>query len=438
MYPSQTSLIPTLVSLVQHIKDSGFLGNYPFWYLDTTPTKFLVGPIIPFIEILVKNLFLNVSYFDITIYLIILSYILGIVGWLKLLKRFSVLHATFYMLLFVALPWRMFSALALAEPTLIIARNLLPFVLWAFYKNKKYLSVFFLSVLLLINTSVLPIFLIGLLSIFASCSFKNIKIPIYHILYTLVAVTVWYTPNYWWTLFANPGIGGASGGKVILYILTAVRNFVPVFLALIAVWYKGKKYTKYEKFVYTWVFSFLFLTIFRFLSDWDYWMDWSYWFYELEIGLILLFTLNKKFALSFLIPFYLVWRIHLTLGSPEILSKNPPEIVKNLETVSSIVGSDRVFLSGSSVFWADGITQVRGGNDRVSVNKEWPKAAYEFREGKGLVESKTWIEKLGIDYVLVHGPDSLEYYHDFKNITKWDKLGKKVWEENGDMLFKLD
>lgn len=410
--------------------------------MGTTPTKFLVGPIIPIIEILIKKAISNVSYFDITIWLIVVSYIVGISGWIKLLRCFrsKSLYTIYYILLLV-LPWRMFYSLTIAEPTLIIARNLLPFVLWAFYKQKKYLSILFLSVLLLINTSVLPIFLVGLLAIFSSCSFRNVKTPIYHILYTFVAVTVWYTPHYWLTLLTNPSIGGASGISAILKLLETARNSLPILLAIIAVWYKGKKYSHYEKFTYTWVLSFLFLTIFRFIADWDFWMDWSFWFYELEIGLILLFGLKKKHALYFLIPFYLVYRIHLALGSAPIVYKKPPQEVYNLKAVSDIVGKDRLFLSGSSVFWANAVSdiyQVRGGNDRVSIDVNWPKAAYEFREGDGLVDSKNWIEKLNIKFVLVHTEKSAEYYHDFKNISKWERLGENVWEENGDILYKLD
>jgi len=441
MYPSQTSLIPVLVNLTRHIEGFGFSGDYPYWYLGTTPTKFLTGPVIPLFEIFIKKVIINVSYFDITIYLIILSYITGVLGWFlfsRIFVRLNSIHNFFFIFLLLFSPWRMFYALTLSEPTLTIARNMIPWVLFLILKKRKYLQYFILSFVFLINTSVLPILLAGILAIVSfSRNFKNIKKYILPVIVSLLFVTIWYGPSYWWTILSNPSLGGASGVKVILNILNAIKNFIPVVFAIIAVWYKGKKYTDYEKFVYIWVFSFLFLTIFRFFADWDFWMDWSFWFYELEIGFILLFTINKKYGYAFLIPLYTVWRVHQALGSPEIITNNPPLPVAVLEKVKKTAGNKRVFLSGSTVFWSDGIYQLRGGRDQLSIDTSWYKAAYEFREGKGLTETKVWLEEMDIQYVLVHTEKSGEYYHDFKNIDKWERLGEKVWEDNGDRLYNL-
>ena len=57
MYPPQTSLIPAAVALTRYIAEHGFSGNYPYWYLGTTPVRYLTGPVVPNILIVLKNLF---------------------------------------------------------------------------------------------------------------------------------------------------------------------------------------------------------------------------------------------------------------------------------------------------------------------------------------------------------------------------------------------
>ena len=63
MYPPHTSLIPAAVALTRYIAEHGFSGNYPYWYLGTTPVRYLTGPVVPNILIVLKNLFSFPNYF---------------------------------------------------------------------------------------------------------------------------------------------------------------------------------------------------------------------------------------------------------------------------------------------------------------------------------------------------------------------------------------
>jgi len=522
MYPPQTSLIPVTVALVRFFEERGFSAffiNYPYWYLSSTPYRYLTGPIIPIVSVTLHKLFSNVSLFDITIWLVIVTYLFSAFGWLVLFNRltgyrsnkFTIYHLPFTIFLII-LPWRLFSALALNEASFTIARNFLPWVLLAFWgaiggktnrTNKTYrniiIAVISLVLLLLINTSILPIFLVGLTSLVLASSFKEgkfrgiirkVKLSLSLILYSLLLVTLWYTPGYWWTLFTNPSIGGASGVKVFFRILDLLKASIPLILAVIAVYFSGKIKNRLAVFVLIWILSFGFLTLFRFIGDPDFWMDWTTWFYELEVGVALLlfnFTLsisgrlktrNDKFQitndqlnskvkfqnskpqvksqnyllLSFtfillLLSFYLTWRIHLALGKPALVSQEIPQGVQSLEKLAEIAGdgstsltTSRVFLSGSTVFWANAlynIYQLRGGRDQVAVHRDWDKAAYELREGGDSEASIRWLHELEISYVLVHGPKSGEFYHDFKSINKWRDIGRVVWEADGDIIYEI-
>lgn len=437
---SQTSFIPVTAALTRYLYENGisaFTSNYPYWYNGTTPFKFLIGPIVPMIEVFIKYLWKDVSFINITICLIVFSFFLSALGWYNLIislkPDIKKITKIIFLLLLVLLPWRMFYAFTYGEATLVIARNLIPFIFWVFYLKKKYLSIALLSLLLLINTSVLPFILIGLLAVSATEKFKYLKSYLSLVLYSLTFVTIWYTPGYWTAILTNPSVGGASGLKAILRLLSYLREGLPVALAIVAVLWQKKDFSKLEKFTYTWVFSFLFLTLFRFIGDIDYFLDWSIYFYELEIGLVLLFLINKKYVFLFLFSFYTVYRL-IFLYSKDY------DFKQSLSEVYKVVGDSKIFLSGSTVFWVNqyfDITQLRGGRDQVALDPYWDKAAYELREGSGIVESKDWLEKMGIEYVLVHTNRSLEYYHDFRNTSKWGRLGDKVWEKNGDILYRI-
>lgn len=476
IYPPQTSLIPVTVALTKFIETHGFTSFYPFWYLGV-PLKYLTGPIIPSLLIGMHKVIPTLTLFDLTYVLLFLSFVLGAVGWGILAKILSGSKKIGFLagLLFLILPWKWLSTLALAEASQVIAENMLPWVLillnnYFTQKDRKRLLLSILSItfILLINTTITPTIITGAIALSLPLFLKRNKkdddswdeflgygkrlLLIFSTAFVLA--TFWYTPGFWWTILANPSLGGESGFKVILNLIGSLRNFLPLVVAIAAVYFSGQIRGRLESFTLIWVGNFLVLTIFRLLSNVDFWQDWSSWFFELEIGLGLFLALRLKqnplnitkrlllTCLLFALPFVVTLFIYQKLGLPPLISDSLPEGIVGLANLNQIVGDSgkTVFLSGSTVFWADSLydlKQVRGGRDEVATNPIWQKAAYEIREGSDPQTTQDLLIKLGVSYVLVHGPDSPEYYHDFKNLDKWDRVGKKTWSGNGDSIYDL-
>ena len=505
MYPSQTSLIPVTVSLSRFFIENGFESfsqKYPYWYLGSTDYKYLIGPVVPLVTTAVHKLFSHLSIFDVTILLVFLSYTTSVIGWLIFVKALQNRKYFNYILLIVLLilPWRLFSQMTLDEGSFSVARNLIPFVLIMFlryirtYSKTSYIGLISVITLsLIINTGILPILVIGIFCTALSTDLikgktkdlvKKSKEAVKAILFAVVIVTLWYGLSYWKVVLFNPTVGGVSLPLAFKRLFDLVRNIVPVVAAVIGVYFNKKIKGSLSTFTMYWIFAFLFLSLFRFIGDWDFWQDWSRWFFEIEVGIAILLSgllqtiivwltnvsrnflknesrnqfgvrgsvvnssfgsgiKNKSvvFVVLIFMPIFFTWRIYVLLGKPKILSNNVPEAVSNLTELSIRAGNKVVFLSGSTVFWADAlydIYQVRGGNDSVAIHPTWDKAAYEFREGSKVGESSKYLRDLSVEYVLVHSNASKEFYQDFRNPSKWESLGVRVWENNGDMIYKVN
>lgn len=466
MYPAQTSLIPVTVAITRFLESNGFssfFGVYPYWYLGV-PARYLAGPVVPFLLIGLHKILPNVTLFSITIYLIIFSFLASAAGWGVLAKRITGKRnvGVIVGILLLILPWRYLSSLALDESSNVLARNLLPYVLLAFWnflkrKDRKSTVIVLAAIvfLLLINTNILTILIVGITGLVLAASFKKGKIkkvskyikPSLLILAGgLFLVTFWYTPSYWWTVLTNPSIGGASQVKVILRVFDLLRVVVPLVLAMAAVYFSGKIKSRFSVFGLTWTFTFLFLTAFRFIGDPDFWQDWTSWVFELEIGIAFLISIlvsRKRYFVSFILflaLFLLTNYIYGVLKQPTLISSSLPRGVLSLKKLDEIARDERVFISGSTVFWANALTdlaQVRGGVDKVAIHPFWDHAAYQLREGSSPELASAWLEALGVSYVLIHGPYSLETYHDFRNIDKWLNVGEVVWEGQGDAIIKV-
>lgn len=471
MFPPQTSLIPVTVAFARFLETNGlssFFGHYPHWYLGV-PARYLFGPVVPALLLAIHKLVANVSLFDISIFLILFSLLASAVGWGVLAKRISGNQAIgiSVSLFLLILPWRYLTSLALIETTHTLARNFLPFVFLAFWeflkktdKKKGMVAVGTLSFLLLINTSVLPILVVGMSALILAKAFrkgkirrpeKYIKPSLIVLVVGLIVATFWYSPSFWLVVLTNPSIGGASGFKVILRLFDLLRAAIPLFLAILAVSFSGKIRSRLSVFGLTFTFTFLFLTVFRFIGDPDFWQDWTTWIYEVEIGLA--FIIARKFqtnselllrrgvliVILLIAPFIVSNYVYGLLGRPLLISSTIPKGVAGLEKLAEIVGNERVFLSGSTVFWANALydfNQVRGGQDKVATHPFWDHAAFQLREGDSPELAKAWLEALGTPFVLVHGPKSAEAYHDFRNIEKWQDVGKIVWSGGGDAIME--
>ena len=81
MYPAQTSFIPVIVAIVRFTEEHGFGGLYPFWYLGSTPVKYLTGPVVPSLLTALHKVLGGVSLFDLSFFLILTSFLVSSVGW---------------------------------------------------------------------------------------------------------------------------------------------------------------------------------------------------------------------------------------------------------------------------------------------------------------------------------------------------------------------
>ena len=457
-------MIPVAVALARFIEAHGFGGNYPYWYLGTTPVRFLTGPVVPLLLIGLRKIFSFFSYFDVVYVLLVMSFLASSVGWgilaAKLSKNKNI--GVIVGILVLILPWRWLSALTMAEPSIVFAKNLLPWGILSmsyYFTHKKIftliLAILSVSFILLIHTAVLFPLVVGIAGLFIATregkedeeGEENLvdfgKQAFFILGSALVLITLWYTPGFWWRVSMNPSIGGAAGLFALGNAVNFLKILLPVAGAILAVSLLKKGVSPFARFSLVWLGTFGALTVFRFLANPAFWMDWMSWLFEVEIGMILV-ALTKiprplffsQLVLSVLISLFLYGK----LGRPTLFSSTFPEGVASLVVLHERAGDKRVFLSGSTVFWADSLfdlKQVRGGRDEVAVNRVWRNAAYEIREGIDPSRTVLLLKELGVSYVLVHGEQSTEYYHDFKNLRKWEMIGKKIWEERGDAVYTI-
>ena len=113
------------------------------------------------------------------------------------------------------------------------------------------------------------------------------------------------------------------------------------------------------------------------------------------------------------------------------------------ELVSLVQAEETVFLSGSTVFWLNSLTdvrQVRGGVDQAAVDQNWRAAAWEVREGSDGNLAINKLKELKVKWLVVHTSESEEFYHDFKQVNKFEKIKNlvKVYDQSGDRIYRLE
>lgn len=360
------------------------------------------------------------------------------------------------------------------------------------------------TILLLINHAALLPLLIGLTVLVLTRSqtewVKGLVKTALVILTSISLATIWYTPRFWWILLGNPSFGGKPLSNVIPLVLQLAQALLPIILG---VWFVQKRYTLKHKLMQFGVLfgsSFLFLTVIRFLSDVDFWMDWTGFGLELQltgaiVGGVFLTRWQVHYSSSErsesrsylkessrlrsnnirqIVTFFIILTLTISDGylvkknffdsesdkyRKQILSlsfrsglageKSPPES----ETPNGISqsftllrnDSSRIFLTGSPVFWLSTkqnsyILQVRGGRDEVSTHKTWAIGAYQIREGETDELLKNWLTVFGVSQLLYQGPDSQEYFKDYKNRERFVELNKQSFpslchsRENGNPL----
>ncbi len=116
------------------------------------------------------------------------------------------------------------------------------------------------------------------------------------------------------------------------------------------------------------------------------------------------------------------------------------------QTLDNLRPEGRVFATGGTRFRINSwfpIPQV-GGVFETGLKTRLPLIiAYQVRTDLGLAagreveESMMLLRAFGVEYIVVHGPNSEEFYRDYKNPRKFEGVLEKVWEEKDDAIYRL-
>jgi hypothetical protein len=465
MYPPQTSFIAIQVALSRYLLEQGWQAvftKYPYWYLGSTPYRYLTGPIIPYLLILGHRLLPGLNMFEIFFILTGIMFAFGILGVFLFIKDLvGKKDLALLTALIFSFGWFIPCLYFYSDGLSLISFSIVPYIL-LFYKNfllknnfkDALLSIITICFVILINISILPSLILGMIALFLAVtgwqhSEIRIKRSILLLIIASCLVTVWYSPSFWWQIIKAPSFAG----KPLVSVINQLWQLGALSLAVALSFFSGKILKTgnlLKKLSFYWIFIFGFLTLIRFLSDPDFWMDWSSYWLELQFGMALLMAIfleqkNIKTKVIFLTIIIIGW---LWLTNKFVIAKIRPSIEDSIEYKigSQILNiakpNDVIFLSGSTVFWLNAffdIPQVRGGADLASVNPLWRQASWEIREGENATESVKMLKQLGVNWLVVHLPQSREYFHDFKNPQKFENQKElvKVYESAGDRIYKV-
>ena len=495
-YPAQTSLIPIQVALAKFLENQGFLaafGNYPYWYLGTTPFRFLTGPILPVICLTLHRVFSSLSLFEIVFLLIAACWMLGAVGVYLLVRELAplrpakrdyvrgtgnwvaLLSAVFY--LFGPIVPFLFR---FSDGLYLIAFSFLPFTLLMYlrllrrWKRKTaILCIILITFIILLDSLIIPSLVLGMGAVLlAQAGWKKVeeklKRSLWFMAYGLLLATFWYTPGYWLTLLGAPSLAGKGLAGVIIWLGKLLPTALAFGIAIFSVKF-FKKRNLLRDFCFYWLFIYVCLTLLRFLSDPDFWLDWMAYGIELQMGIGIALGVffedrrrksedgfrrqmtegRQKISFQSSIFLALYFLLFTFVFNKYVLGTLQRDISQTVEykigsQLSKIAKSgERVFLSGTTAFWLNAffdIPQVRGGKDEAAINQSWRKAVWEIREGTEPEKSVEWLKKLGVSYLVVHTDESEEYYHDFSHPEKFEGVEEleKVYDEGGDKIYKLE
>src|SRR4030066_91324 len=189
MFPAQTSLIPVQIALIRFLEAHGWqaiFANFPYWYLDSTPFRYLSGPILPIITISLHRVLPNLGFFPFVL-----------IFYFRLIKQFQKKTAIFLILTITGL--------------------------------------------ILLDTAIIPTLLFSMAIVFVSQTRwkrveEKIKQTLIVLITALLIATLWYTPGYWLTLLTAPSLAGKS----LFSVAISLPRLLSVFLALFFAFFSAR------------------------------------------------------------------------------------------------------------------------------------------------------------------------------------------------------
>ncbi len=116
------------------------------------------------------------------------------------------------------------------------------------------------------------------------------------------------------------------------------------------------------------------------------------------------------------------------------------------ELLASRRPAGRVYATGGLRFrlnsWFDlpqiGGTFETGLRSRVPVHYAYQiRTGLDSKPGEEGADAVAELTALGVEYIVVHGPRSQEYYRDVRNPAKFEGVAEPVWREGDDAVYKL-
>lgn len=339
------------------------------------------------------------------------------------------------------------------------------------------LLIFLISICLLVTVNALLPIIVGIIAIFimvnriikydrgaqgkflAEWRERKFVQTLVVLLMALLLATFWYTFRFWWVILTNPSFGGVPLWNLIVKIFQLLLNFLPLVLAIFVVKWRIKEDNMFFGVIF--FLSFFFLTIVRFLANPGFVIDWIGFLPELQFGLSILGGAfisglikkrNKSQIHRLKLKAYLIVMISLIIGVVFLVTSgylaynlifysksDYQNDILNIFESHKITGNERIFMSGSDVFWMNSylpVPQVRGGKDEVSIHPFWAHGAFQIREGERAGISEDWLKIFGSSYILVHQLESQDPFHDYKHPEKFKSL-QLLAVQDGNKLYKI-
>lgn len=130
----------------------------------------------------------------------------------------------------------------------------------------------------------------------------------------------------------------------------------------------------------------------------------------------------------------------------QLVDKEQTTEFRVANALANLHPTGRVFATGGTRFRLNSwfpIQQV-GGVFETGLKTRLPLIiSYQVRTDLGLAkgreadESILLLRAFAVEYIVVHGPNSEEFYRDYKNPRKFDGVLEKVWEEKDDAIYRL-
>lgn len=376
-------------------------------------------------------------------------------------------------------PWQYFSLAYLGNGTKILGLAILPFTLLTFCRFLKGLvkspfpAIVLISLLALVDLSCLVSLLVLWTLLLVSYSLAGklkdkFRASILLWLGAFGVLAFFYPLRFWWQVLMAPSLAGKRALSVgFLLTRTGSILFALILGSLMSA--RGKKKINQPSFIFVflWTASFAFLSLARFIADFDFWQDYTGWGVEFQMGLSLLagqiigrtgesvksanrnsraairnsrFKTGIIFVTLISLLLYLSSRKKLLIPRSDIKETVEIKIVNWLE--ENVSDNQRVFLSGSPVFWLNAFSdknQIRGGADKAANHPFWDHAAYQIRVGESPDLAFQWLQALGVSWLVVHDSFSKEVYHDFVRPEKFADNNRflKFFADGGDYLYQV-